>query len=204
MRVSKRQKAYLDAMGIGVWSLREQPQAVVDKVDELPVDADIDARTEVVADVPTDKPEQTPDVSAVETPPDTPGLKLGPGGGGVLLVCAEDVDSASKLANDIGRALGEVPVWAWPDTRQGAVQLTDAVAEHLFTTVAIFGDELVQRFFEDELPANVHGANLVQLPAMRDIADQAGARRTLWAALCRTGMVSSPCIAPADSGSKGR
>ena len=188
--LSKRQKAYLDAMGIGVWSLREQPQTVADTVDELPVDADIDARTEVVADVPTDKPEHTPVVSAVKIPPGTPGLKLGPGGGGVLLVCAEDVDSASKLANDIDRALGEVPVWAWPDTDQEAVQLTDAVAEHLFTTVAIFGGELAQRFFEDELPANVHGANLVQLPAMRDIADQAETRRTLWKVLCRAGMVS--------------
>ena len=195
MRVSKRQKAYLDAMGIGVWSLREQPQVNAHKADELPVDAVIDASVEaavaVVTDAPTDVAVETPDMSSPETTPCTPGLKLGPGDGGVLLVCAEDSDSASRLANDIGRALGEVPVWAWPDTAQEVVQLTDAVAEHLFTTVAIFGDELAQRFFEDELPANIHGANLVRLPAMQDIASQTLARRTLWAALCRAGMVTA-------------
>jgi len=189
MRVSKQQKAYLDAMGIGVWSLREQPQGVADKADALPLKAVVDEPVEVVADVPTDAPVETGDVSPVASLPGTPGLKLGPGGGGVLLVCAADSDSASRLANDIGRALGENPVWAWPDTAEEAVQLSDAVAEYLFTTVAFFGGDLAQRFFEDELPVNIHGANLVKLPAMRDIASQADARRSLWVTLCRAGMV---------------
>jgi DNA polymerase III psi subunit len=186
MRVSKRQKAYLDAMGIGVWSLREQPQAAVDEVGEsafagVPVD--------VVADVPADEPVHTPDMSPVEDPAGTPGLKLGPGRGGVLLICAQDGDSASRLANDINRALGKPPVWAWPDTGSGAVKLDAAVQENLFTTVAIFGDELKQRYFEGELPASMHGASLVQLPAMQEISSRAEARRTLWAVLSRAGML---------------
>ena len=77
--IDSKQQAYLDALDIGVWCLRESPTV------EIPG-------------------------SELET-----GLKLGPGGGGILLVCAQDSHSASRLANDISRALGSVPVWAWPD-----------------------------------------------------------------------------------------
>ena len=74
-----------------------------------------------------------------------PGLKLGPGGGGILLICAADTDSASRLANDIGRALASVPVWAWPHCDASAVKLTDAVEENLFTAVAVFGKKLAEQ-----------------------------------------------------------
>ena len=190
MRVSRRQKAYLDAMGIGVWSLREQPRAAAEEVGESPAEAIAGAAVEAVPDAPTDKPVETAHRPLLENPPGTPGLKLGPGQGGILLVCAQDSDSASRLANDINRALGKPPVWAWPDAGSGAVRLDAAVEENLFTTVAIFGHELTQRLFEGELPANMHGASLVQLPAMQEISSQAEARRTLWAVLNRAGMVS--------------
>ena len=150
--ISVRQQAYLDAMDIGTWHLRESsfPGPAKNKV---------------------------------------PGLKLGPGGGGVLLICAVDTDSASRLANDISRALGSVPVWAWPDEDDSAVNLTSSVEENLFTTVAIFGHELAGQFFEGDLPASLGSANLVLLPAMPDLLGQAEARRALWAIFCRSGMV---------------
>jgi len=161
--ISSRQQAYLEAMDICVWTSRKQAAAP------------ISSRESAVASHGVDK---------------TPGLKLGPGGGGILLVCALDTDSATRLANDIGRALGSAPVWAWPHDESNAVELATAVTENLFTTVAIFGSELANRFFEEELPAGLNSASLVLLPAMKDIESRADARRTLWATFCRFGMVS--------------
>lgn len=148
-----RQRAYLDAMGIEVWSLRHSP----------------------------DQP--SPDTL------DEPGIKLGPGDGGILLICTHDTDSASRLANDIERALGNVPVWAWPQKDQAPVHLKTAVDEHLFTTVAIFGEELASRFYAGELPGNVNSAKLVLLPSMQDIQSSPAMRKRLWKVFCRSGMV---------------
>ncbi len=158
--ISSRQLAYLDAMDIGVWSLRETATSAVNP----------------------------PAGSAVNN---VPGLKLGPGGGGILLLCAADTDSASRLANDIARALGSVPVWAWPDADAAAVELANAVEDNLFTTVAIFGDELAAQFFDGELPASLNAAKLVLLPAMHDLQSRADARQVLWTTFCRAGMVSA-------------
>lgn len=119
-----------------------------------------------------------------------PGLKLGPGGGGILLICAADTDSASRLANDIGRALGSVPVWSWPDADADTVKLPAAIEENLFTTVAIFGTGLAMEFFDGELPVAVGSANLLVLPSMQDLQNRADARRELWATLCRSGIVT--------------
>jgi hypothetical protein len=152
--ISSRQQAYLDAMDIDVWRLREAPFVASPAVDHAP------------------------------------GLKLGPGGGGILLICAADDDSASRLANDISRALGSVPVWAWPHAESGAVNLGDAVEENLFTTVAVFGEELATRFFDGTPPASLKSANLVLLPAMQDIQTSAEARQELWTTICRSGMVN--------------
>lgn len=116
-------------------------------------------------------------------------LKLGPGSGGVLLVCGADHESAGRLANDIVRALHGSPVWAWPVDGEEAVALDGAVEEHLFTTVAFFGAELARRFFAGEPPALVRSAQLVILPAMQEIQNSAGARRALWAGFCKSGMI---------------
>lgn len=153
--LSSRQQAYLDAMDIGVWSLRE------------PV---------------------VPDIAAAKK---TAQLKLGPGGGGVLLICAADDESASRLANDINRALGRVPVWAWPCADVDAVDLTQAIDEKLFTTVAIFGGQLADQFFDGELPDCLSSANLVMLPSMQEIQNQAEVRRALWMTFCRSGMLEA-------------
>ena len=158
-----KQKAYLDAMDIGVWRLRETASVAI------------------------------PDTECV------PRLKLGPGSGGILLICAEDTDSASRLANDINRALGSVPVWAWPYADDGGVDLTGvdlnsvdligAIEENLFTTVAIFGTDLAAQFFGSEIPVNLNSAKMVLLPAMQDILGQAESRQVLWGTFCRSGMV---------------
>ncbi len=157
-RITTRQQAYLDAMDIGVWRLRESAPVV------------------------------TPDTDGV------PRLKLSPGSGGILLICDEDSDSASRLANDINRALGCVPVWAWPHTDAGGVDLTGvdligAIEENLFTTVAIFGTDLAAQFFGREIPVSLNSAKMVLLPAMPDIFGKAEARRVLWDTFCRSGMV---------------
>ena len=150
---SSLQQAYLEAMDIAVWSLR-QPAS----------------------------PETGIAKNHVQ-------LKLSPGNAGSLLICAADTDSAGRLANDISRTLGSSPVWAWPSDDTGTVDLPSAVEDKLFTTVAIFGEELAMQMFEGELPAHLNSAKLVLLPSMRDIQNMAEARRTLWATLCRSGML---------------
>jgi DNA polymerase III psi subunit len=151
--LSNRQQAYLDAMDIGVWNLRESVPPV---------------------------PEVALNLAQ---------LKLGPGSGRILLICAADTDSASRLANDINRALGGAPVWAWPVDAADAVDLGNAVTENLFTTVAFFGQSVASRFFAGEPPAHLNSANLVLLPSMQDIQGKAEARRALWASFCRSGMI---------------
>lgn len=116
-------------------------------------------------------------------------LKLGPGSGGILLVCAADTDSASRLANDIDRVLGGSPVWAWPFTDTGAVNLNCAIDENLFTRVAIFGRQLATQLFDGELPAHLNSAKLVLLPSMQEIQGRAESRRELWLTFCRSGML---------------
>ena len=150
---SSLRQAYLEAMDIAVWSLR-QPAS----------------------------PETGIAKNHVQ-------LKLSPGNAGSLLICAADTDSAGRLANDISRTLGSAPVWAWPSDDTGTVDLPGAVEDKLFTTVAIFGEELAMQFFEGELPAHLNSAKLVLLPSMQDIQNMAESRRTLWATLCRSGML---------------
>lgn len=175
---SARQRAYLDAMGIEVWSLRQTPPSLETttahtREDEATNDGAIDDRT--IKDGIIDG---------------GPTLKLGSGSGGILLVCAADVDSASRLANDISRAMTSVPVWAWPAEESTAVSLTAAVDDKLFTTVAIFGTDLAGQFVEGGLPTNMNSANLVILPSMQELQTQADARKSLWTTICRSGMVS--------------
>jgi DNA polymerase III psi subunit len=147
-----KQEAYLEAMGVEVWRLR-------------------DAASEI-------SPESF----------SAPQLKLSPGSGGTLLICTEDTDSVSRLANDINRALGGVPVWGWP--QNDGVELIDVVEENLFTTIAVFGQDLAAQLFGADIPVSLNSAQIVLLPGMRDISNQAESRRSLWNTLCRSGMVS--------------
>lgn len=185
--IDNRQQAYLEAMGIQLWSSR---LAMETQTSSAVVEQTAVAQT-------TD--EQAPDEQApvqqiqsgqAQTGSESSGLKLGPGSGGVLLICAVDSDSASKLANDISRSMGAVPVWGWPDSGADAIKPLEAVAQNLFTTVAIFGDELAGQLLGDELPANLKSAKLVLLPPMHDLEVRHDARRELWATLCRSGMIA--------------
>lgn len=187
---SDRQQAYLEAMDISVWRLRDAavPEAALPEV-AVPKDAEPEI---VLPGIEVPEVEATGAVMP-ETPAaaKAPGLKLGPGGGGILLVCSVDSDSASRLASDIGRAMGSNPVWAWPFTDANTTQLPNAIEDNLFTTIAIFGDELAGSFFDGDLPASLNAAKIVLLPAMQDIQSSADARKQLWSTLCRSGMVSA-------------
>jgi DNA polymerase III psi subunit len=153
--LSSRQLAYLDAMGIGAWRLRETgPADVFD-------------------------------------PENAPGLRLCTGSGGVLLVCNTDTDSASRLANDINRTLGNVPAWAWPAADADAVKIEDAVEENLFTTVVFFGSGLAELFFGPQFPSHLNSAEFVLLPSLQELHDQSKARQVLWRTFCRSGLVTS-------------
>jgi DNA polymerase III psi subunit len=185
--LNQRQQSYLEAMDIELWRLRQSPLPAAAPVAAAPAAAAPAAPTPT----PTPTTSAAPAIQALE--PEIqggPGLKLGPGSGGVLLVCAADVDSSSRLANDIGRALGCVPKWAWPHTDTSAVKLLDAVEDNLFTTVAIFGDDLVQQFFDGKPPVSLNSANLVLLPSMQDLQSKAETRQQLWNTFCRSAMVS--------------
>ncbi|MGA9574570.1 MAG: hypothetical protein WBS20_11560 [Lysobacterales bacterium] len=151
--LSARQQAYLEAMDITVWNLRESTSAE-------PL-----ATSEPVT------------------------LKLGPGSGGILLICAADDESAGRLASDINRVLGGNPVWGWPFGDEDALDLGSAIEENLFTTVAFFGEALARRFFDSGPPVHFKTANVVMLPSMREIQDTAGARKSLWASFCRSGIL---------------
>jgi hypothetical protein len=132
----------------------------------------------------------TPKAPVVQEPQATVGIKLGPGRDGMLLVCGSVDEPASRLANDIARALGAVPVWAWPEAGGEVVSIQSAVEENLFTEVAIFGDELAATLFSGEIPEKVGSASVVQLPSLAVVRAQATSRRALWNALCRAGMVN--------------
>jgi DNA polymerase III psi subunit len=182
--LNQRHQSYLEAMDIELWRLRQSQSP-------LPAATPVAAAPAVGTPTPTTSAAPASATQALE--PEIqggPGLKLGPGSGGVLLVCGADVDSSSRLANDIGRALGCVPKWAWPHTDTSAVKLLDAVEDNLFTTVAIFGDDLVQQFFDGKPPVSLNSANLVLLPSMQDLQSKAETRQQLWNTFCRSAMVS--------------
>jgi DNA polymerase III psi subunit len=192
--IEERQRAYLEAMNIPLWELRDQPVEIHTPVVEVPLQVEKTpaAPTPAVSQV---EVETTGGEAAAEhqktkkSASHTPGLNLGPGAGGVMLVCAKDSDSSSKIANDISRALGKMPVWAWPDAAEQSVSPADAVNENLFTCVAVFGEALSHLLFGDEIPGSLGSAKLVQLPAMSELASSASARRELWSVLCRSGMI---------------
>ncbi len=179
--IAKRQHAYLEAMNIPVWVARHQPEVMLTPVAEQLVAEKV---------TPQIASQATPQAAPQTAPQATPqGLKLGPGSDGILLVCARDSDSASKLANDIARVLPKTPVWGWPDSGDSAIAPFEAVNENLFTCVAVFGEALGQLLFGKQVPAALGSATVVILPAMSELQSSADARRKLWSELCRSGMI---------------
>lgn len=161
-------------MNIPVWVARHHPEAAAS---QLKMGADAQVSVPAVAEPVL--PKKT--VSQ--------GLKLGPGSDGILLICARDSDSASKLANDIARVLPKNSVWGWPDSDDSAIAPYAAVNENLFTCVAVFGGALAQLLFDKQVPAALGSATVVILPAMSELESSSDARRKLWFELCRSGMI---------------
>jgi DNA polymerase III psi subunit len=189
--LDERRRRYLEAMGISTWSLREVGQAAAKE----PATEEPSAEARTPGGVTPRAPVSVvPEPSAPAEPPvdacsATVGIRLGPGRDGILLVCAGNDEPASRLASDIARALGAVPVWAWPGAGTEVVSIESAVEENLFTEVAVFGADLAASLFPGDVPAKVGAASILQLPSMAAIREQADSRRSLWNALCRAGMV---------------
>ena len=167
--MAERQAAYLEAMGIPVFVPK-------DAVAETEVEAVVETEVEV----------------AVETeagPAEVTGLRLGPGSGRFLLLCAGVEETAGKLAADIARVFPEQPVWAWPAAEGSGRGVDEVVDEHLFTDMIVFGEAPAQVAFGGAAPGMTGSARVLLAPGMVELAADAAARKTLWLALCARGLV---------------
>jgi hypothetical protein len=123
--------------------------------------------------------------SAAEQVPgfDSPALRLGPGSGQVLLICAAVDEPAMRIATDVARSLKSEPVWAWPDHGAAGNDISATVKEHLFTTIVLFGKDLATQLFNVAIPESLGSARLLQAPSIGELARSPRARRSLWQAI---------------------
>ena len=107
---------------------------------------------------------------------------IGPGSGSTLLLCRDPGESATPLASDICRYLGESPVWAWADPEGSSEHptLESAVDKHLFTRVLLFGETLAMQVFKAKVPQILGSACVVVTSDLNELAASAGARKKLW------------------------
>lgn len=115
-------------------------------------------------------------------------LRLGPGSGGVLLICANAKETAGLLAADISRASNGEPVWAWPHEGDGACDAREAIEDSSFTTVVVFGPVLARRLFGEPAPGTIGQARLISVPGFDELARSAAARRGLWKTMVSGGL----------------
>jgi hypothetical protein len=162
-KMDERSLQYLAAMQVPVWVLRNSA----------------DGAGEV---------ETAGDVGHASTGPLT--LYLGPGSGGLLLVCEEASMSASALAADLARALPEPPVWAWPDAQAPHNPLEGIVRERLLTGIAVLGSGLATRCFPGCVPTTLGSARVVELPSIAELLADPQARRRCWQALLAAGLTA--------------
>lgn len=162
--MNQRQLHYLQAMGVEVWLPRGGP--------------------------PVGNPAQSPAQPVEQGRQALPGvgLRLGPGNGSCLLVCAGPEQSATPLASDLARVLGATPVWAWPSEDPDSGALAQAVDDRLFTSVVVFGAGLAARVCGGEPPASCGSAQLLVGPDLEELLTQADARRQCWAVLRAGGL----------------
>ena len=125
--------------------------------------------------------------------PEPERLVIGAGAGSTLLVCALPEDSATKLAGDITRALGDEPVWAWPDPqdRPDNPSLPDAVEKQLFTQVIIFGNDLTGRLLGGRIPEVLGSSAVAVCSDLDELAGRAPAKKALWQVLTKRGAVGA-------------
>lgn len=119
--------------------------------------------------------------------PERDRLLLGGGEGSTLLVCSSAPDSTSLLAGDIARALGNDPVWSWPDVQgdPAGVRARDAVEQRLFTQLIVFGTALSERLLGDDVPGVLGSAAVHVCPGLDEVAVRGTAKKHLWQLLLR-------------------
>lgn len=114
--------------------------------------------------------------------PERDRLSLGSGQGATLLVCPAAEDAVSPLAGDIARAMGNDPVWSWPDLQGDAagMRLGEAVDQRLFTQLIIFGEGLARQLLGSEVPGVLGSAAVHVCPGLDGLAVRGSAKKQLW------------------------
>jgi hypothetical protein len=157
---------YLQAMGIDIWL----PRLTSAPVNKNPATARVET-----ADVPEASEKGTAETALAGR------IVVGPGGGSTLLLCGRSEDASTALAADIARSLDCEPVWAWPAPGPAAAGTTlgDAIKEHLFTRVLVFGQEQLTPAMERK--AGFAGsAQLIWTDPIPVLMESGAARRRLW------------------------
>jgi len=113
-----------------------------------------------------------------------PRLDVTPGESGLLLICRTQQEAASPLACDIARSVRRNPGWAWPAPAETATSLAEAVSEHLFTGLVIFGADLARSLLGADRPDRIGQARLWVVDGLERLADSGPARRAFWRFLC--------------------
>jgi len=131
------------------------------------------------------------DVWALKPPPPQPDrLVFQPGDGDTLLLCQEPDETANRIAGDIARALGHAVVWAWPEpagTAQSA-SLEQAIGQHLFTRVIVFGHALAGRVFKGNAPPVMGSARILVTQSLDQLAVRGSAKQAFWEQLAVTSL----------------
>lgn len=140
-----RRRAYLQAIGLDVWTLKP-------------------------------------------TPPSLDRLVLQPGNGRNLLICQAPEETAHRMAGDIARALEQDVVWAWPDPdgREENAALKEAIVQHLFTRVIVFGKPLANRVCKSEVPKVIGSASILVTGAVGELAVSGSAKQAFWEQLSQS------------------
>ncbi|KAA9130793.1 hypothetical protein F3N42_10490 [Marinihelvus fidelis] len=143
--------------------------------------------------VPETAPAKTPAPPAAEPASRAPrAVRLGPGEGPALLLCAGPGEASGALANDVCRALGGQPAWAWPDSGEQGMPVAEAAEERMFTAIVIFGAGLARTLFGGKPPVSCGAARVVIAPSMAELKSGPDARRACWKALLESGVVRAP------------
>lgn len=108
-------------------------------------------------------------------------IVVGPGNGSTLLLCGGSEEASTALAADIARCLEGEPVWGWPASSAAAAGTTlgDAIEEHLFTRVLVFGREPVANAAV-RTAGFAGSAQLIWTDPIPVLMESGAARRRLW------------------------
>ena len=118
-------------------------------------------------------------------PPEWDRLLVRPGQGSTLLICTGPDQCDSALGEDITRAIGGDPVWAWPDPAGSpdSPRLDDVVRDGLFTRVIVFGEQVSGQLFDSGVPAVIISSAVSVVADIEELATRGTAKQALWATL---------------------